>query len=145
VAGPAAPGQVVEVRADRADGRVRVGSGLLVTGRLVLTAAHVVFPDGPDPAVRVGLTIGVGEGGRASVAGRVVWPPRWAGPQTPAGTAHADDVHAGTVHADADTAHADAAHADAAPTDAAPTDAALVEIVGGTGCRRRWTGCGGGC
>ncbi|WP_248824664.1 tetratricopeptide repeat protein, partial [Frankia umida] len=80
VAGPVPPGQVVEIRAVRADGRTRVGSGLLITGRLVLTAAHVVFPEGPVASSRVGLTVGVGETGRAGTSGRVVWPERWDGP-----------------------------------------------------------------
>jgi tetratricopeptide (TPR) repeat protein len=124
VAGPAAPAQVVEVRADRAGGGVRVGSGLLVTGRLVLTAAHVVFPDGPTPAARVRLTVGVGEDGRTSVRGRVVWPTRWAGPRQTADAAPTDA-------APTDAAPADAAPASAASGDAAPTDAALVEIVDG--------------
>lgn len=69
----------MEIRTVRADGRTRVGSGLLITGRLVLTAAHVVFPDGPAPSTRVGLTVGIGETGRTGTSGRVVWPDRWDG------------------------------------------------------------------
>ncbi len=76
-AGPVPPDQVVEIRTVRADGRTRVESGLLITGRLVLTAAHVVFPEGPVPSSGVGLTVGVGETGRTGTSGRVVWPDRW--------------------------------------------------------------------
>ncbi|CAO5184851.1 putative Anaphase-promoting complex subunit 5 domain-containing protein [Frankia sp. AiPs1] len=88
MAGPASAAsvparQVVEVRSTRADGRTRVGSGLLVTGRLVLTAAHVVFPDGPAPARRIRLLVGVGLTKRARVWGRVAWSGSWPSPGRP--------------------------------------------------------------
>jgi hypothetical protein len=71
VAGPAAsPDHVVEVRADAPTGRVRVGSGLLVTGGRC-SPRRVVFRTGRPPPP-VGLTSGCLGGG-------------WVGPRWPAG------------------------------------------------------------
>jgi tetratricopeptide (TPR) repeat protein len=62
------------VRAELPGGGASVGSGTLLRGRLVLTAAHVVFGDDGEPlaAIRVGPP-----GIPALPTGRVCWPDRY--------------------------------------------------------------------
>jgi TPR repeat protein len=66
--------QVLEVRSRRPDGRDEVGSGLLLSPRLALTAAHVVFGESRKAAqpILVQLAAKPGEFARA----RVLWPSR---------------------------------------------------------------------
>ena len=69
------PGQrIVLLRSSLPDGRQRVGSGTLIGGRLVLTAAHVVFGDigAPLSTIQVALA-------QESVlaTGAVLWPERY--------------------------------------------------------------------
>jgi Tetratricopeptide repeat len=63
--------RVVDVRAHRPDGTTAMGSGYLVAGRLVLTAAHVVFG---DDGVAGSVTLRP-MGTQRPLRGRVVWPP----------------------------------------------------------------------
>ena len=89
--------RVVLIRAGLPDGGVSVGSGTLLDGRQVLTAAHVVFADDGDPlpTVRVGLP----ESPELAAA-RVVWPERYL-----ASTGR-EDVDAALLQVDADQADA---------------------------------------
>src|SRR5215218_6811067 len=63
--------RVVDVRVRRPDGTTKMGSGYLVTERLVLTAAHVVFT---DDGVAGSVTLRP-VGAQRPLGGRVVWPP----------------------------------------------------------------------
>ncbi|WP_239336706.1 serine protease, partial [Frankia sp. CiP3] len=66
-------GQVMEIRAVTASGTTASGSGYRIGGRLVLTAAHVVF--NTDGTARRDVAVqSVSEDG--CVPGRVVWPAR---------------------------------------------------------------------
>jgi len=89
--------RVVLIRAGLPDGGVSVGSGTLLDGRQVLTAAHVVFADDGDPLPTV--RVGPPEAPELAAA-RVVWPERYL-----ASTGR-EDVDAALLQVDADQADA---------------------------------------
>jgi TPR repeat protein len=63
--------QIIEVRARKADGEFKVGSGLLLPGKLVLTAAHVVFSEDGAPFDPVEVRTA---SERGFAVATVVWP-----------------------------------------------------------------------